>query len=113
MTMGYTSTFEEVICGIPCKVWLNISQLEPSDKPHDIYCSISLPQADILLATAFEREAMLIRPEDMQESVDVEIALSSAEHMINLDSLRKQAYNKLRKLENIYAEMFGVDYHGS
>lgn len=109
--MGYTSTFEEVICGIPCKVWLNVSQLEPSDKPHDIYCSISIPEADILLATAFEKEAILLRPEDVQERLDIEIALSSAEHLINLDSLRKQAYNKLRKLENLYADMFGVDYN--
>jgi len=111
MTMGYTSTFEEVICGIPCKVWLNISQLHPSSKPHDIYCSISIQGTDIMLVSAYQSEAMLILEDDMLEKIDREIAFSSAEHLIELDSMRKQAYNKLRKLENIYADMFGVDYY--
>lgn len=111
--MGYTSTTEEVICGIPCRVWLNISQLYPNGKPHDVFCSITIQGTGIMLVNAIEYEAMLIRPEDMQEPVDIEIALSSAEYIVNLDSLRKEAYNKLRKLENIYAEMFGVDYHGN
>ena len=109
--MGYTSITEEVICGMPCRVWLNISQLHPSNRPHDIYCSISIQGTDIMLVSGYQSEAMLIHEDDMREKIDREIAFSSAEHLINLDSMRKQAYNKLRKLENLYADMFGVDYN--
>lgn len=97
-----TSTSLERINGVPCEVWLGLMTNPDPSKPHDLLCSIKVHNTDIMLAFSYLREQMLIREEDITEPIDQDIALSSAEYLVGLDSLRQEAYNKLRTLESYF-----------
>lgn len=109
--MDYSTTMEETIAGLPCEIWLGITQNFNPSQPHNVGCFIRIIGADILLASEYKLGEMLVLEEDMKDPLDREIAFASAEHLVGLDSLRKQAYNKIRKLENMYADIFGVHYN--
>lgn len=109
--MDYHTSTEETIAGLRCEIWLGITKNFNPDQPHNVGCYIKLIGPDILLASEYKLGEMLVLEEDMKDPLDREIAFASAEYLVGLDSLRNQAYNKLRKLENIYADIFGVQYN--
>ena len=109
--MSYTSRYTELICGLPCEIWVGLSTAHKESTIHNIYCTITLAGTEVILSNDVKFDAMDIREEDMQQSIDRDIAFISAEHLVNLDSLRSTAYKKLRQLESIYADLFGVEYY--
>lgn len=100
--MTLSSTTSEIIAGIPCEVWVSIFANSDQSKPQNVACTISVKGMSLTLAYKLKLAEMLIREEDIIEPIDREIALSSAEYIVELDSLRQEAYNKLRVLESYF-----------
>lgn len=101
--MTLSSTTSEIIAGVPCEVWVSIFAAREPDRPRDVACTITVKGISLTLAYKLKTAEMLIREDDILEPIDREIALSSAEYIVELDSLRQEAYNKLRTLESYFA----------
>lgn len=100
--MTLSSTTSEIIAGVPCEVWVSIFANTDPSKPQNVACIISVKGISLTLAYQLKLAEMLIRDEDIVEPIDREIALSSAEYIVGLDSLRQEAYNNLRTLESYF-----------
>lgn len=106
--MLISDTTDISINNIPCSLFVCISPAIQEGKAHSILASISITNIDIVLAVATEYDAMLIPDGSIEDELDRQVALASAEALLDVDNLRKVAATKLRRLESLYMGVFGL-----
>ena len=103
-----SDTTSITINGIPCSLFVCISPAIREGEAHSILASISMRDVDIVLAVATEYNAMLIPDGSIQDELDKQVALASAEALLDVDNLKATAGDKLRRLESLYMDIFGL-----
>jgi len=96
------------INGIPCSLFVCISPSFQKGKAHSLLASITLRDVDLILEVVTQYDAMLIPEGSIVDELDKQVALASAEALLDVDKLREKAADKLRRLESIYMDMFGL-----
>lgn len=96
------------INGIPCLLFVSISPSTRAGEAHSLLASISMRDVDIILEVATQYDAMLVPEGSIQDELDKQVALASAEALLDVDKLREKAATKLRRLESIYMDVFGL-----
>jgi hypothetical protein len=87
------------IQGIPCKLVLFIYGTTECS----ISASVAVSSVDITLAVAYQDKAMLIPRNSINDELDRQVALGSAEALLDVDGLIVQARDKLTQLSNLFA----------
>lgn len=103
-----SDTTSITINGIPCSLFVCISPAVREGEAHSILASISLRDVDIILEVATQYDAMLIPDGSIEDELDRQVALSSAEALLDVDRLQRKAADKLRRLESLYMGVFGL-----
>jgi hypothetical protein len=97
------------INGIPCTLFVCISpSLRLNAEAHTILGSISISGVDLLLEVVTQFDAMLIPDGSIEDELDRQVALASAEALLDIDKLQVKAADKLRRLESLYMDVFGL-----
>ncbi len=107
--MTIISDFTSItINGIPCTLFVCISPSVKLNDAHNILGSISISGVDLLLEVVTQFDAMLIPDGSIQDELDKQVALASAEALLDVDNLKATAGDKLRRLESLYMDIFGL-----
>jgi hypothetical protein len=97
------------INGIPCTLFVCISpSVRLHAEAHTILGSISISGVDLLLEVVTQFDAMLIPDGSIEDELDRQVALASAEALLDVDKLQAKAADKLRRLESLYMDVFGL-----
>lgn len=97
----------ETIAGMPCKVSVTISPASEAGKASTIMANITLlNMPEVLLICEVELEAMLIPEGSIQDELDRQVALASAEALLDIDGLKAKAKNRIDKLAAIFADQY-------
>jgi hypothetical protein len=105
-TIADTSSL--TINGIPCSLFVCISPAVREGEAHSLLASITLRDVDLILEVATQYDAMLIPDGSIQDELDKQVALASAEALLDVDNLKARAGDKLRRLESLYMDVFGL-----
>jgi hypothetical protein len=96
------------INGIPCTLFVCISPSVKLNEAHTLLGSISISGVDLLLEVVTQFDAMLIPDGSIEDELDRQVALASAEALLDVDNLKARAGDKLRRLESLYMGIFGL-----
>lgn len=97
------------IKGIPCNLFLSISPAYTPGKDHTLSATITLAAVpEVLLAAVTEFDAMHIPDGSIEDYLDKQVALASAEALLDTDKLQERAAQTLRRLESLYMDYFGL-----
>lgn len=100
--------------GMTCNLNVSITPPLGENKGHTISATITfLGMPEVLLASAIEFDAMLIPEGSIQDELDKQVALGSAEALLNVDTLHIKAGQVINRLASVFAnEYFGGKPHG-
>jgi len=94
--------------GLTCN--LSVAITPPARKEHTghtISAAISFPGLpEVTLASAIEFDAMLIPEGSIEDELDRQVALGSAEALLNIDSLQVKAGQVINRLASLFADKY-------
>lgn len=96
------------INGIACELFVCISPAAREGEAHSLLASITMRDVDLILEVVTQFDAMLIPDGSIEDELDRQVALASAEALLDVDKLREKAATKLRRLESLYMDVFGL-----
>lgn len=105
MGIFLTDTQEVLIKGLPCELRVTISG---EGEEGDISASVWLNNTDTILSTDILFRAMYIPDGSLSDDIDKQAALASAEALLDIDKLRRDAGIKLNKLSAVFVNYFGL-----
>ena len=106
MRIYLTETQDLSVKGLACELRVTISSLEADEC--DISASVWLKHTDVLLKSAFQFRAMYIPDDSLVDHLDEQVALASAEALLDRDALVSEAGVKLNRLSSVFADYFGL-----
>lgn len=99
--------YEEVLVnlsGIPCVRALSISPGLDPKKGHTIIATVvAAADRKLVFESTSQFDAMLIPEESIQDDIDKQIALGSAEALLDVDGLLVKAADKINRYKKILA----------
>lgn len=96
--------------GLPCNLSVIIAPPLKNNAGHTISATISFPGLpEVIIASAMEFDAMLIPEGSIEDELDRQVALGSAEALLDIDGLRLKAGQVVNRLASLFAdEYFGL-----
>ena len=95
------------INGIRCKLFVCINGNREADTC-SISASVSLADFDLMLVTKWQGDAMLIPEGSIVDELDRQVALGSAEALLDTDNMVEEARTRINQLANLFANYLGV-----
>lgn len=93
--------------GLTCNLSVAITPPLGDKKGHTISATISFPGLpEVVLASALEFDAMLIPDGSIEDELDRQVALGSAEALLNLDGMRVKAGQVINRLASVFADQY-------
>lgn len=95
------------ISGMSCNLCVSITPPLRENSGHTISATISFPgMADVLLASAMEFDAMLIPEGSIEDELDRQVALGSAEALLDIDGLQIKAGQVINRMASLFADQY-------
>lgn len=94
------------INGLRCSLFICIHSHGPD--ACSISASISLADLDLPIVNKWQGEAMLIPEGSIVDDLDRQVALGSAEALLDVDALVYQAGTRINQLSNLFANYLGL-----
>jgi hypothetical protein len=100
-------TSQITIKGLSCKLFVSITPPLGNKQGHTISATISLlGLPEVLLASTMEFDAMLIPEGSIEDELDKQVALGSAEALLDIDSLQNKAGQVVNRLASLFADQY-------
>ena len=104
-----TDTLDITINGMPCLLCIYIHETDnPDTTPRNLSASVRLKGVEVFLASRYLFKEMLVPEDSILDNIDKQVALASAEALLDTDGLVDEAKTKLNLLCSVFADYFGL-----
>lgn len=109
MPQTFITDFKDIsINGIRCKLFICINNIRHASDTCSISASVSLADFDLMLVTRFQGEGMLIPQGSIVDDLDRQVALGSAEALLDTDGMVEEARTRINQLATLFANYLGL-----
>lgn len=92
---------------LTCNLSVSITPPLGDKKGHTISATISLVGLpEVMLASAMQFDAMLIPDGSIEDELDRQVALGSAEALLDIDGMRVKAGQVINRLASLFADQY-------
>lgn len=93
--------------GLTCNLSVAITPPLKDNKGHTVSATISLiGLPEVTLASALQFDAMLIPDGSIEDELDRQVALGSAEALLDIDGMRVKAGQVINRLASLFADQY-------